>query len=83
LDGHHRLSYGHAPIAARTATCHHRRRQLGRSSGSPLSIRLGVPLLAPKISSGCSSSNRHWWREDIQSRLVRGIGPVSPTETDD
>jgi hypothetical protein len=25
----------------------------------------------------------HWWREDLQSRLVRGIGPSSPTGTDD
>jgi hypothetical protein len=27
-------------------------------------------------------TNWHWWREDLQSRLVRGIGPSSPTGTD-
>jgi hypothetical protein len=25
----------------------------------------------------------HWWRDDLQSRLVRGIGASSPTRTDD
>jgi hypothetical protein len=25
----------------------------------------------------------HWWKEDLQSQLLRGIGPSSPTGTDD
>jgi hypothetical protein len=34
-------------------------------------------------SEGPRAGSKHWWREDIQPRLVRGIGPLNPTGTDD
>jgi hypothetical protein len=45
---------------------------------------LGHSLGAPLAEQGrFSTSSAHWWREDLQSQLVRGIGPSSPTGTDD